>query len=240
MFHGQYFFRQRRWLRSAGAALLCAASLVLPDAHAQQTAALRKQFQEYKANAEKGDVEAQNSLGVCYANGRGVAKDEREAVKWYRKVAEQNLASGQFNLGLSYVAGRGVEKDHAEAVKWFRKAAEQNDARAQYNLGVCYDLGQGVEKDYTEAITFYRLAAEQGHDRAQNNLGLSYEEGNGVEKDRVEAYAWYNLAARTYEMSAKHRDDLEKRMTAQQVSAAQMRTKELAAMIEAKQKSAGK
>jgi TPR repeat protein len=28
-------------------------------------------------------------LGYCYKNGRGVSKDELEAVKWYRKAAEQ-------------------------------------------------------------------------------------------------------------------------------------------------------
>ena len=80
-------------------------------------------------------------LGVCYADGRGVAKDEVEAVKWYRKAAEQNDAEAQFNLGVCYANGQGVAKNEAEAVKWYRKAAEQNHAEAQYNLGVCYDNG---------------------------------------------------------------------------------------------------
>ena len=31
--------------------------------------------------------------------GRGVAKDEVEAVKWFRKAAEQNYAQAQFFLG---------------------------------------------------------------------------------------------------------------------------------------------
>ena len=222
------------------ATLLWAAGMIVLCAHAEPAAALRKQFQEHKAKAEKGDAEAQNSLGVCYANGRGVAKDEVASVKWYQKAAEQNLAAAQFNLGLSHATGRGVEKDYAEAVIWFRKAAGQNLAAAQYNLGVCYDVGQGVEKDYNEAVKLYRQAAEQGYDRAQNNLGLSYEDGNGVEKDHVEAYAWYNLAATTYEASAKHRDDLEKKMTPQQVTAGQKRAKELRAQIEARLASGGK
>jgi TPR repeat protein len=70
------------------------------------------------------------------AYGQGVAKDEVEAVKWYRKAAEQNDAEAQYNLGLCYANGQGVAKDEAEAVKWYRKAAEQNDADAQYNLGL--------------------------------------------------------------------------------------------------------
>ncbi len=45
---------------------------------------------------------AQYNLGICYANGQGVTKDEAEAVKWYRKAAEQNHAMAQYNLGVCY------------------------------------------------------------------------------------------------------------------------------------------
>ena len=36
--------------------------------------------------AEAGDAAAQCNLGLRYAIGEGVAEDEAEAVKWYRKV----------------------------------------------------------------------------------------------------------------------------------------------------------
>ena len=39
--------------------------------------------------AERGNVAAQTSLGVMYDLGRGVAKDDREAIRWYRKAAIQ-------------------------------------------------------------------------------------------------------------------------------------------------------
>ena len=64
----------------------------------------------------------------------GVAEDDVEAVKWYRKAADQNLALAQYNLGVCYDRGDGVAEDHAEAAKWYRKAAVQNDADAQYNF----------------------------------------------------------------------------------------------------------
>jgi TPR repeat protein len=51
--------------------------------------------------AEQGDAEAQFNLGVMYANGEGVPKDDVEAVKWYRKSAEQGYALAQFNLGVT-------------------------------------------------------------------------------------------------------------------------------------------
>ncbi len=69
-----------------------------------------------------------------YSKGRGVAKDEAEAVKWYRKAAEQGLATAQFNLGLKYERGEGVAKDHGKADKWLHKAADQGYAPAQETL----------------------------------------------------------------------------------------------------------
>jgi len=212
------------------AALLFAFCLLCPCAHAQQDEAARSRFLAVEAKAKQGDAVAQCELGLYYYNGTGVAKDFVEAVKWYRKAVEQGAAGAQCNLGARYYQG----KHYVEAVKWFRKAAAQENATAQFNLGVCYYRGEGVAKDYAEAVKWYRKAAEQGDAGAQFNLGLSYYKGEGVEKDYAEAYAWWNLASKTNKDAAKYRDDLEKKMSPQQVADAQKRTKELRGMIEAK------
>ena len=74
--------------------------------------------------AEKGDMEAQFSLGVMYENGYGVERSPEEAVKWYRKAAEQGKTEAQFDLGWLYSNGEGVERSDSEAAKWYRKAAD--------------------------------------------------------------------------------------------------------------------
>ncbi len=112
-------------------ALLCATSLVLPCAHAQQTDAERMEFLESKAKAEKGEAKDQFNLGVCYDKGRGVAKDYTEAVKWYRKAAEQNDAWAQSELGTCYHLGQSVQQDYAEAFAWFSLAAKPEVIAAQ-------------------------------------------------------------------------------------------------------------
>src|ERR1019366_5826939 len=71
------------------------------------------------------------NLGLCYANGVGVAKDKAEAVKWYRKAAEQNDTDAQYNLGVCYLQGEGVAKDYLEAYKWFLLAGGQGDEGAK-------------------------------------------------------------------------------------------------------------
>ena len=88
-------------------------------------------FREFKTLAEQGNAKAQLALGLMYELGRGVPRDDAEAVKWYRKAAEQGYARAQNNLGLMYGEGQGVPQDYAEAVKWYRKAAEQGRAKAQ-------------------------------------------------------------------------------------------------------------
>jgi TPR repeat protein len=162
---------------------------------AQQTETERKQFEATKAKAENGDAIAQNSLGLSYTFGQGVAKNEVEGVKWYRKAAEQNYASAQFGLGFLYFHGEGVAQDYIEAVKWYRKAAEQNYAPAEYLLGACYHEGTGLTKDDVEAVKWYRKAAEQNYAPAESVLGAFYHEGTGLTKDDVEAVKWYRNAA---------------------------------------------
>jgi TPR repeat protein len=146
--------------------------------------------------AQQGEGQAESELGYRYARGtNGVAKDNVEAVKWFRKAAEQGNSDGQYNLGVMYQNGWGVEKDYVQAVNWFRKAAEQGNSFGQNNLGVMYQYGWGVEKDYVQAVSWYRKVAEQGNSVGQDNLGWMYENGWGVEKDYVQAVSWFRKAA---------------------------------------------
>ena len=69
-----------------------------------------------------------------YAKGQGVARDDYDAVKWFRKAAAQGHAESQYSLGVMYENGRGVMKDESEAAKWYRKAAEQGHAMARERL----------------------------------------------------------------------------------------------------------
>ena len=98
---------------------------------------------ETRVKAEQGNAEAQHNLGVMYEKGLGVAKDDVQAVQWYRKAADQGHAEAQYNLGFMYAQGRGVAQDYAQAVQWYRKAADQGLVQAQINLGGMYEQRPG-------------------------------------------------------------------------------------------------
>jgi uncharacterized protein len=137
---------------------------------ARQAKTAQTPLQEVRAKAEAGDADYQAELGVRYMDGEGVAKDQVEAVKWYRKAAEQGDTGGQAFLAICYYYGDGVPKDYAEAVKWDRKAAEQNSSPSQYRLGVALWAGDGVEMDLVEGYKWLLLAAKQGDDDAKRKM----------------------------------------------------------------------
>ena len=145
--------------------------------------------------AERGDATAQYDLGRMYDRGEGVAEDDREAARWFRKAAEQGHAKAQHRLGFMYATGEGVAEDDREAARWFRKAAEQGLAEAQNGLGRMYATGEGVAEDDREAVRWFRKAAEQGLAKAQYSLGVMHQYGGGVPKNGREAARWYRKAA---------------------------------------------
>ena len=95
-----------------------------------------------------------------------------------------------------------------------------------------YDDGRGVTQDYAHAVHWYRLSADQGEAHAQFNLGVMYEKGWGVPQDYVLVHMWYNLATasmppgKNRDTAASHRDNVERKMTPDQVAEAQRLARE--------------
>jgi len=83
--------------------------------------------------AAQGIASAQNNLGWMYDEGKGVAQDYKEAMKWYRLAAKQGHATAQNNLGVMYVMGKGVTQDYVRARMWFNLAARKGDEDAKEN-----------------------------------------------------------------------------------------------------------
>lgn len=149
----------------------------------------------YEKSAKQGCGTAQFNLGICYGNGQGVDKSERESAYWHQEAAKQGIVDSQYRLGLKYYHGKGVAMDKKEAVKWYTKAALQGHDSAQTNLAFCYDKGEGVAEDKAEAVKLYKIAAQQGNSVAQVRLGICYYYGTGVVKDIAEARKCFEKAA---------------------------------------------
>ena len=112
------------------------------------------------ARATAGQATAQIQIGECYAAGKGVDADLKQAEAWYRRAADAGNLDGILHLAALYRdGGKGLPRDMAHAAEWYRKAAEMGDVSAQGFIGLLYSIGQGVLQNYAEAYYWLDLAA---------------------------------------------------------------------------------
>jgi TPR repeat protein len=146
--------------------LVCLAAPAWADFNAGEKAYHRGDYatalREWHPLAKQGQAVAQYHLGLLYANGQGVPKDDAQARQWYEKAALQGHANAQANLGSLYDYGRGGPQDFKMAVRWYLRAANQGNDLAQRKLGLLYERGDGVPKDYVQAYMWYTLGAANG------------------------------------------------------------------------------
>ncbi|KAF9166848.1 hypothetical protein DFQ26_006698 [Actinomortierella ambigua] len=167
----------------------------------------------YREAALNGEPSAQNRLGWLYDNGKGVIRDDTEAMKWFTRAAEQGYSVAQFNLGCMYEQGRDgtghgssssssssndieQEKAHAkERMKhWFTLSAQQGFALGQVSLGDLYAYGINPADD-TTAVSWYKRAANQLNAKGQYKLSLMLYYGRGVDQNYESSARWCRWAA---------------------------------------------
>jgi len=152
---------------------------------------------------------AQFEVAARLTEGRGVAQNLAEAVRWYGYAAEAGLAPAQYRLGSLYEKGQGVPRDTKTAGAWYAKAAGVGNAKAMHNLAVLYAEGGLGQPDYDTAAGWFQKAADLGVRDSQYNLGILYARGLGVPRDLTASYKWFAIAAAAGDGdSAKKRDDV--------------------------------
>jgi TPR repeat protein len=183
----------------------------------------------WRSQAQTGNAEAQDRVGLLYLTGKGVAENDVEAVRWFRMAAQKGLADAEFNLADCYAAGHGVPQDPTAASGWYEKAAKQGHALAEFKLGVSIRKGADLRSSLLTAAEWFKKAADQGYIPAQVNLAVMFADGQGVQQDDVEAMKWLDIIARrlpdadTAQRTAinKTRAALAARMTAEQIAYAE-------------------
>ncbi|MCP3475201.1 hypothetical protein NLM33_33295 [Bradyrhizobium sp. CCGUVB1N3] len=176
-----------------------------------------------RAAAMRGDATAAYEIGLRFAEGKGVAANYEEAVKWYDRAAQAGVVLATFRLGTLYEKGLGVKKDADIARRYYTQAAERGNAKAMHNLAVLDADGGGRGANYKSASQWFRKAADRGVADSQYNLGILYARGIGVEQNLAESYKWFSLAAAQGDSdAATKRDDVAKRLDPQSLAAAKL------------------
>ena len=150
----------------------------------------------YRKAIDKGSSAAMVELGILYAAGSGVDKDEAQARKLFERAAEAGNPRGVTRLtALSGGGAAGPPADPAQARAMLAKAAEANSAEAQFQLGVMYAEGTGGPKDDVAARAMFEKAAAQNHAEALDWLGSFVLSGRGGPQDTKAAKGYYEKAA---------------------------------------------
>ncbi|MBI5210387.1 MAG: SUMF1/EgtB/PvdO family nonheme iron enzyme [Elusimicrobia bacterium] len=161
--------------------------------------------EELRRLAAAGDAKAQSALGDIYAEGRGVPKDFKEAVKWYLMADARGDLNAQRKAGRIFAEGRrGVAADGPEALRLLLRAAKKGDVESWGVLAWLYSKGRGVERDEAEAARWLSKVADSGDVAAQRKLAWRYETGLGVGVDCRAAAKWYRKAAEQDDNSSMH------------------------------------
>jgi TPR repeat protein len=133
-------------------------------------------------------------LGVMFATGAGVPKDEAQARKLLERAAQAGDPRGVANL-MTLTKGAGGPADPAKARALLQSSAERNSAEAQYQLGIMNADGVGGPKDDVAARAMFERAAAQNHAGALERMGSFTENGRGGPQDKDAAKVYYEKAA---------------------------------------------
>lgn len=114
----------------------------------------KKAAELYRKVAEMGDVGAQASLGIMYADGRGVPQDDTKAVKWLSRPIEMGMGNAWVALGKIHEK-KGTHEGFREAKNCYQKPEDGYRSYGKYHLGRMHENGLGVPRDHEKALICY-------------------------------------------------------------------------------------
>lgn len=92
-------------------------------------------YSELWLAARSGNAEAEELIGVMYAMGLGVERDDRRAFDWYLRSALKGHPGAQSGIGWYYEVGRGLPSpDLVRAYTWYTLSAIGGDPDAAISL----------------------------------------------------------------------------------------------------------
>ncbi|ULU25147.1 tetratricopeptide repeat protein [Dyella terrae] len=118
------------------------------------------------AAAQKGDADAQLSLGQIYLTGLFGRHDTTAGMHWLQTAADSGNAKAEGTLAYFLITGKeGAPVDAARGVALARKAMAANEMLGHYAMGVAYVTGSGIAENPAEG--WYQISLAQRMDSQQ-------------------------------------------------------------------------
>lgn len=120
-------------------------------------------FRDLLPFAARGDAWSQFAIAEMLRTGSGVARNQEEALVWYRRAAEQGYGPAQCNLGTALYNGWGTATDPQAAIGWWIRGALNRNPRSMFNLGTELARGSYIVRDYVRAYRWLTEAFNLGY-----------------------------------------------------------------------------
>ena len=94
-----------------------------------------KAMAEFEPAARSGNADAEELIGVMYAMGLGVERDDERAFEWYLRASMKGHPGAQSGVGWYYEIGRGLPApDLVRAYLWYTLSSIGGDPDAKISL----------------------------------------------------------------------------------------------------------
>jgi TPR repeat protein len=103
-----------------------------------------------------------NALGVAYANGNGVPRDDHAALDLFASACAGGWTEGCSNQGALLEQGRGVSVDIEAASRLYQRACQGGSAIGCSNLGALYLETAGDAADQAYVRQLFEWACQRG------------------------------------------------------------------------------
>lgn len=153
-------------------------ALILREADPEASLQLLKEL------ADRGSSLAMLYLGDIYANGRGVDRNTKLGVEWYRNAAENGSIEAAHHLAFCYYYMGKIE----ESLEILREISDKGFTPATYCLALYYLNGVGVDKSLESAIKFLKIAENRGHLLSARHLSFILRSGVCGLPGRIRGY----------------------------------------------------
>ncbi|WP_341365624.1 tetratricopeptide repeat protein [Yoonia sp. BS5-3] len=107
----------------------------------------------FEVYARSGNAEAEELIGVMYALGLGVERDDERAFDWYLRASLKGHPGAQSGLGWYYEVGRGLPApDMVRAYLWYALSAIGGDPDALDSLELITPRLTAAERARAEVL----------------------------------------------------------------------------------------
>jgi uncharacterized protein len=184
---------------------------------------------QFRRAADQGHAVAMLQLSRLYRLTDFPDRDDSRAFEWALKSANTGHAPAYGVVGYLILTGTGVNKDPEIAVAWLKGGHEKGDLTSRAYYGLALATGTGVPRNAVLGGQLLNEAANAGNLDAMTTLASLHQVGQVMPRDYMRAYLWANIAISRGAAGASLlalRDDLERRLSPDQLGAMQKQARE--------------